>query len=919
MEPTNQKMDEQPGMERTILCIFTLYIIAFTIGAISKDWPVWVTIVMWFCVFTGWHLHITKFKSFAGRSLLISLLIQFCILLYGLNSTEFERILPTLFVMVVVVGLYGVVDYVYIAMAVIFAISIKFFFMEAGAGDVNNRVLILRQLLSIVVFEILIVIWIKKRNEAKESTGRVIVALSRAEQSKNDFLANISHEIRTPLNTVLGMSDIALRDNDVNSVREKIYHIQNAGRNLMSAVNDILDFTELQSGDIVIDEETYNICSIVNDIVNMSVALKDDKKIEIIVNMDDKIPQALVGDEKKIRRVAMNLVSNAIKFTENGYVEIRVGARREIYGVNLFISVKDTGIGISEENVEKLFSSFNQVDSRRNRQEGGMGLGLAISKEIVEKMGGVITVNSKLGEGTKMTVVVPQKVADYSPAVYFNSEYKLNCICYIDMERFVMKETRDAYQNNIFTIIKQTGANCLYCRNLEELKRRIKTDIYNYAFITVVEYLEDISYFDALAQKMRLFVILDRENDYLIRNKNVYKIYKPCYILTVASMLNQLSENMVRRSIREFIAPEAHLLVVDDNYMNLKVIEGLLDKYQIRITKALSGSEALEKIEEKNYDFVFMDHMMPEMDGVETFQRIREKSGSYYKTVPIIALTANAVAGSKEMFLKEGFTDFVEKPVEISSLEKILKTYLPEEKIIYKETDLVNAGDILIDETLGKEADNDISKGIDGIDIEKGMMYCGGEEGFFMILSDCCEEYIQKRDELNALFAQQDWKNYCIKMHALKGIMRSIGADFCSECALKLEMACKEENYYLVLNEHANVMRVYEETMMKIASHPKVNGDISLIVGEESDKKDDTLCDGLMEIEVSKLEELCTGFEAAMYSLDEAVMKNIINELNQYSYNGKPLKDELKSVEKKVNQSDYFSAGELLNSIKAKL
>ena len=221
-----------------------------------------------------------------------------------------------------------------------------------------------------------------------------ITELEKAQRSKDDFMANVSHEIRTPINTISGMSEMVLREDISPTVRENVFDIQTAGRNLQSIVSDILDFSELESGKMELVEEPYNITSTINDIINMSLAKKGDKPIEIIVDCDASIPCNLLGDEIKLRRVVMNLVNNAIKFTNEGCVTISFGCRREAYGINLVVKVKDTGIGIEEENLEKLFTSFNQVDTKKNRMEGGIGLGLAIANAIVMKMGGFITVSS---------------------------------------------------------------------------------------------------------------------------------------------------------------------------------------------------------------------------------------------------------------------------------------------------------------------------------------------------------------------------------------------------------------------------------------------------------------------------------------------------------------------------------------------
>ena len=341
----------------------------------------------------------------------------------------------------------------------------------------------------------------------------MIDTLIEAEQSKDDFLANVSHEIRTPVNTICGMSEMALREQDMKKMRDEVLDIRDAGHNLMSIVNDILDFAQLQQDKMDIEEEAYNITSTINDIINMALARKGDKQIEFIVDCDANIPSGLLGDEKKIRRVIMNIVDNAIKFTNDGGVIIDIHARREDYGINLCVSVKDTGSGIGEESLEKLFESFSQVDTRRNRQNGGVGLGLAISRALVQKMGGTITVQSRVNKGSIFRFVVPQKVLDENRIGQVINRHELNIAAYFDMEQFDMITIRDEYSKLIMHMVKQLQVKCHVCRNLAELKRRHDIEPFTHIFISLEEYQEDEAYFDKLTKHTKVILVLERFNE----------------------------------------------------------------------------------------------------------------------------------------------------------------------------------------------------------------------------------------------------------------------------------------------------------------------------------------------------------------------------------------------------------------------
>lgn len=252
----------------------------------------------------------------------------------------------------------------------------------------------------------------------RQRQDTLVEAAERANKSKGDFLANMSHEIRTPLNAIIGMCELVLREDDISeSVQENCYNIQSSGRSLLSIINDILDFSKIESGKLEIIEAEFNIASMVNDVINMTMTRKGNKKIDVMVHLDPDIPNLLIGDEVRIRQVMVNLMTNAVKFTQKGTVTLRISQTRQEYGINLKVEVEDTGMGISEQNLEKLFSSFQQVDTRKNRSIEGTGLGLAISKRLISNMGGFINVTSTYGKGSKFYFVLPLRVKDDAPVI----------------------------------------------------------------------------------------------------------------------------------------------------------------------------------------------------------------------------------------------------------------------------------------------------------------------------------------------------------------------------------------------------------------------------------------------------------------------------------------------------------------------
>ena len=759
----------------------------------------------------------------------------------------------------------------------------------------------LPQIANIFIYIVLLQVWVRQRNESSAKSMQIIQDMARAERSKDDFLANISHEIRTPLNTIYGMSEMAQKQTDLNVIKEEIYNIQVASKKLMSMVNDILDFSELQTGEMDLEEEVYNISSTINDVINMTMAAVEEKDLDVVVDFDTTIPALLEGDEKKIRRIIMNLVSNAVKFTHSGYIGIKVGGRRESYGINLSISITDTGIGMREDYRENLFTGFGQLDNRRNRQEGGVGLGLAISYLLAKKLGGVITVNSKEGQGSVFTFVVPQKIVKDQPVAVLKNADEISIACYFNIEHQARPGSRDAFTTQIENMVKNIPVSWQLCKNLDEMKRRMKAKHYTHVFITDVEYEEDPRYFDAIALRTKLMISVPRNAVTNRKYENALIMYRPVYSLSVVAALNkEYDSSHADKPIKSkrFTAPGAHVLVVDDNIMNIRVIENILSQFKISVTKALSGSEALEKVESMDFDFIFMDHMMPEMDGVETTHRIREKVGSYYQRVPIIALTANAVAGSRKMFLSEGFSDFLEKPVELSVLERVLRRTLPPEKMIFDDAE----------DTVQQQETTD-SFELTEIDKETGMLYCGGEEGFYMILAECVLGYKENAALLTELFQKKDWENYVIKIHALKSTMKSIGAMRLSDRARELEFAGKEGRYEVIEKYHQSVLNEYENLMEQLKKQEYVNK----LLAEESSSgevsKEQPVDSRKQSLTIETFDTLYAKFEDAMYSLRKEEMLDIVEELGRYKIGENTKKSELDKISRKINQDDYFAAG----------
>ena len=837
---------QESRIEKIMLLFYFIYSSLITVITMKSDWPAWLA---WFTDLS-WviclGLYLLRFRSYQFRAYAMTCLMQMSVVLWSVSSESLSLTIPIFLMLAVALVFYGIPEISYIPIAV-FIFLVLYHIVIANSVDFSSNLKIFEAVLEIIAvlfIEYIIYVLNKTRLAGMEKQKEIIDSLKEAERSKDDFMANISHEIRTPINSICGISEIVLREELEDQVRSDVFSIQTAGRSLQSIVSDILDFTEMQSGKMNLVEEVYNITSTINDVINMSMARKTEKQIDLIVDCDANIPSGLMGDEQKIRRVIMNLVNNALKFTMEGCVSINIGARDTEYGINLIISIKDTGIGMKKESMEKLFTSFNQVDTKRNRQREGIGLGLAISQAMVDMMGGFITVSSEFGKGSEIQFVVPQKVTNATPIASVQNPDSVNVAIYVNMEQYDRPDVREAYTRVIFHMMAQLKVKCHVCQNLSELKRRAEREDFTHIFISIEEYEEDRTFFDGLAEKTKVVAVIERFHDTRITNPHIQRLYKPFFILPIVMVLND--ERMIQGidanyySQGKFIAPGTNVLVVDDNLMNIRVLEGLLKPYEIKVAIATSGAEALEKIESMCYDVVFMDHMMPEMDGVETLQRIRQKQGNYFKKIPIVAVTANAVGGMREVFLKEGFQDFIAKPIEISVLERVLRRVLPQEKLMAidedsrkatrKETPATDNEAVekpqkekskaskkkkpespKEEEKPKKERKTDLPS--DDFDEELGLKYCGGLDAYIEILQLVGASGQEEKEKIGQLFEEKDWTKYCTKVHALKSTMISIGVEKLSNMAKALELACKEDKIDFVLENHEEMMSEYERIL----------------------------------------------------------------------------------------------------------
>lgn len=519
-----------------------------------------------------------------------------------------------------------------------------------------------------------------------------------ANMAKSSFLANMSHEIRTPINAILGMNEMILREEKDPAIRGYAGNIQASGNSLLSIVSDVLDISKIESGKLEIIPVDYEVNSLISDCCNMAACRAKAKELELLVECADNVPMKLCGDETHIRQIIMNLLTNAVKYTEKGTVKLIVSGRFTDGGFVLKVDVSDTGIGIAEENLPQLFTQFQRFDLQRNRNIEGTGLGLSIVKRLCDLMSGTITARSVLGSGSTFTVELPQKVVDSTPCGGVNLNYS-------------------------------AGAEHEYHHSFE--------------------------------------------------------------------------------------APEAKILAVDDLPVNLLVIANLLKETRIKIDTAGSGRECMDKCSQQKYDLILMDHMMPEMDGVQTFEKLHgDKSSPNFET-PVIMLTANALAGMREQYMDVGFADYVSKPVRGAKLEEAIRRNLPESLIKPASPEI--PAEAVSTEPSGFA---DICGAVPELNVNAALQYCcGSAELLYDLLHDFTEN--DHFSDLKAAFEEKRWEDYRRHAHSLKSTSLMIGLTGLSERARASELALKGGCTEFAELNHDSLIEEYSALLGKIKDYLK--------------------------------------------------------------------------------------------------
>lgn len=495
-----------------------------------------------------------------------------------------------------------------------------------------------------------------------------------ATEAKSNFLANMSHEIRTPINTIMGMDEMILRETSEKVVEEYALDIKTASQNLLSLINDILDITKIESGKMGIVMGEYAFMSLMHDVLNNVTLRAKEKNLEVKLNIASDIPCNMIGDDIRIKQILTNIITNAVKYTQEGYIAISAYCLRTEKGfVDLSFEVSDTGIGIKPEDIKRMFESFERLEVNRNRNIEGAGLGMTITQNLLKMMGSTLNVSSVYGEGSTFSFTIRQEIMDPEPIGDFEQK------------------------------LKQITANYEYSTSFE--------------------------------------------------------------------------------------APNAKFLVVDDNAMNRKVFVALLKDSRVQIEEASGGEECLQLIRNNHYDMIFLDHMMPGMDGIETFRAMATLEGNQCLGTPVIALTANAIAGAKERYLTAGFHGFLSKPIVPAQLEKMIRDFLPDHLLEYHEPDAK-------DEARKNRTKKIELPDIEGIDWDYALLHFPDSNMVYQTAVDFYESIGYERDHILSYYdgieSGEALEDYRIKVHSVKSMSNTIGAVALGGLAKMCEFAARD-------------------------------------------------------------------------------------------------------------------------------
>ncbi len=817
-----------------ILLCYTLFSVILIGETCLLGWEKWALILIGIGVIISWFIHIRQNIAESIRLWIYSVLMMATFFFYGTHTTSTFDLCAVMTGLLMIYTMTGVEAMTYLCQGT-YLLTFFYGIVELfRSGHSFDSIDVTRSILHVSL--IFIAGWVARvimdrwrmvlknvSDESAEFKGQI--------ERLNDFLANISHEIRTPVNVITGLSDSLLDDENNEEKQDNIRAVSSAGRKIGELIGDILDYSEVDMGSLAVNSEDYMISSLLSDIVaEIRPRLTDD--IELVIDVDPEIPSVMNTDVVKLKKILLHLIANSIKYTNEGGVYVHITPERREYGINLFIEVVDTGIGMSEYEIERVIDRFYQADSGRTRAAGGLGLGLPIVAGFVKSLNGFLNIESTPGKGTCVRVSIPQKIVDKEDCMSLDHSDKLSLGAYLHFEKYPNPKVRQFYDAMTKDMVLGLGAMMQRANNIDNFKRIAEATHFTHVFVGKEEYEEDVDFMEELARETYVAVVAD-ESFMPRKGSRVSIMRKPFYCFPVISFLN--TDRDTEKEEGRLYARGVKALVVDDEPMNHMVAKQILSRYGMEVYTASSGNEAIEMVSDIKLDIVFMDHMMPGMDGVEAMKRIRSFLGKTGKELPIVALTANAVSTAKEKFLSEGFDGFIPKPIEIPELEHVLKKVLSKSSItIEHEQEEESYSDAQMTKVLEFEPDDieevisEVTKNNNlldkleemGVDTKTGLSYCQDDISLYEeILLEYGRDSKDKYDKLEKYLSENDLKNYGIIIHAVKSTSKMIGANKVSDNAKKLEDASGRGDRAMIDSLHAGTMEQYKKLANVLREH----------------------------------------------------------------------------------------------------
>ncbi len=906
-----------------ILISYTLFTIALLLESVLLGWEMQTSFEIGIGLIVCWVLHITGRIPETGEKWLCFALGMVGFIFYGGHLTSLYDLAPVMIMIIIVhfaaeaydmIRLCVVVYFGVLLYGVLYAFRDSFDFTPLSV----SRLLLHGALVCLAAYMTKLVS--DRRNGELKDTKERIANMEEANRRTEDFLTNVSHELRTPVNAITGLVPVMLKSETDGGKRENLQAVQKAGHRLFGQIEDILDYTEIDAGRIVVSEDVYMLSSLINDIITEQYAIEEKAGVEVIFDVEANIPAALSGDGRKIKKIIRHIVNNAVKFTEEGGVYVRIYALPKAYGINLCIQVKDTGIGMDAESLSKITERFYQSSRGRDRRAGGLGLGLPIVYGMVAAMEGFVHVESQPEKGTTVTISIPQKIVNGAPGMSVSDPSGLCLACYLMPEKYKVPEVRRFYDEMISHIAIGLDVTAHRVYRQEELEQLVSRYRLTHLFLAREEYEKDPDYFENLGRDMVVTVVAD-QGFALRKDSRVRLLPKPFCCFPLVGVLNSsAAEEGDHSSNMRMVCPDVRVLVVDDEPMNLMVAESIFKDYRMNVTTVSSGREAIEICQREEFDILFIDHMMPGMDGVETLKQLRrldrENAADAFTA---IAFTANAVSGAREMFLREGFDDFLSKPIETTELERVLKKALPKARIQYTDEDSVapQAADDTAksgtapgaeEEAAASQADTDEMSALQdaGINAAAGLDYCRNDREFYLqLLTKFTQDAPHKAEEIERLYGEKDYGNYRIQVHALKSTAKMIGADALSKTAKEVEDAAKESDAGYIEAHHQELQEEYRGTVQKIEE----------ALGADAETEDNEPAAGGSAEELTPTD--AQGLAAALrelkgcldvYEVDRT--QNEIDHLCGMIYQGTPVRELIGDIERDVADFEFEAAAD---------